>query len=411
MASRTAVAAETYAAVFGRNPALSVAELHALSGRHGFSIAPLGSYAVELTGFDPKLADRLGATTKLLRLRPGTSRDARAALEAEAAKVPEGKLTFGVSSYASDKATPLATHVKRFLRSRGVQPRFVGRPKGKSGRPEDGELSAVQVQHNELISPGADWGVFETPEGYRVGRTVWVYDFEGFAARDYDKPAADAKRGMLPPQLARTMVNLATQGDPKLAVYDPFCGVGNLLMESLLLGHRTSGSDITPDAVDAAGRNLGWLRGRHPRLPESDVSVRDATTELPVGRDAAGRTVLATEGYLGTPLRGGADARDMEREAKFAETMTEKFLRRAADFLRASQTGGRLVLTLPAWRVPKSRKLIRLRTIDRAERLGYAVIRPVPDGFDRPELTKRDSIDVSRPKQRVVHELFILEKA
>ncbi|MDP4000170.1 MAG: hypothetical protein Q8Q11_01930 [bacterium] len=398
---------ETFAAIFGRNPALSVAELHALSGKYGFSIKPLGKYAIELTGFDPKLAARLGATTKLLKLRPDSFGDARSALEAAASKVPaEGKFAFGVSSYSSDKATPLATHVKKFLKSRGVQPRFVGRPKGKSGRPEDGELSAVQVQHNELISPGADWGVFETPDGYRVGRTVWVYDFEGFGARDYDKPAADAKRGMLPPQLARTMVNLATRGDPKLAVYDPFCGVGNLLLESVLLGHRTFGSDITPDAVDAARRNLRWLAEQYPKLPESEVTVRDATTELPADQPAA----LATEGYLGTPLRGGANEQDMEREAKFAETMTEKFLRRAAEFLRTAPKGVRLVLTLPAWRVPNSRKLIRLRTIDQAERLGYAVIRPLPDGFSYPDLTNRDSIDVSRPKQRVIHELFILER-
>ena len=399
---------ETFAAIFGRNPALSVAELHALSGKYGFSIKPLGKYAVELTGFDPKLAARLGATTKLFALRPDSFGDARSALEAAASKVPAegGKFAFGVSSYASDKATPLATHVKKFLKSRGVQPRFVGRPKGKSGRPEDGELSAVQVQHNELISPGADWGVFETPDGYRVGRTVWVYDFEGFGARDYDKPAADAKRGMLPPQLARTMVNLATQGDPKLAVYDPFCGVGNLLLESVLLGHRTFGSDITPDAVDAAKRNLRWLAEQYPKLPDSEVTVRDATTELPADQSSA----LATEGYLGTPLRGGANAQDMEREAKFAETMTEKFLRRAAEFLRTAPKGARLVLTLPAWRIPNSRKLIRLRTIDQAEHLGYAVIRPLPDGFSYPDLTARDSIDVARPKQRVVHELFILER-
>ncbi|HEY8109003.1 MAG TPA: hypothetical protein VIF43_03270 [Patescibacteria group bacterium] len=398
------MASVTHAAVFGRNPALSVAELHALSGRHGFGIRPLGKYAAELTGFEPKLAERLGSVTKLFELRPDVYRDARAGLEAAAAAVPaEGKFAFGVSSYANDKATPLAMHVKRFLKERGVRSRSVGKPKGKSGRPEDGELSAVQVRHNGLISPGADWGVFGTDDGYHVGRTVWVYDFEGFGARDYDKPVADAKRGMLPPQLARTMVNLATQGDPGLAVYDPFCGVGNLLLESLLLGHRTIGSDITPDAVDAARRNLAWLRERHPKLPESEVSVRDATGELPAGSSSA----IATEGYLGSPLRESAKAGDMGREATFVETMVGKFLQRAADSL---PSGRRLVLTLPAWRTPGSRTPIRITTIDQAERLGYAVIRPLPEGFSFPELTDRDSIDVARAKQRVIHELFILER-
>ncbi|MEX1113318.1 MAG: hypothetical protein WED32_02610, partial [Patescibacteria group bacterium] len=56
----------TYAAIFGRNPALTVAELTALSETHGFAIRPLGKYAVELDGFDPALADRSGAVTKLI---------------------------------------------------------------------------------------------------------------------------------------------------------------------------------------------------------------------------------------------------------------------------------------------------------------------------------------------------------
>ncbi len=393
-----------YAAIFGRNPALSTAELVALSETHGFTISPLGKYAMELAGFDPALAERTGAVTKLVRLSARTYPDATTALQAEIPDVPaDGKLAFGVSSYASDHATPLATALKRHLKERGVPARFVGRPKGRSGRFPDGELSAVQVRHNGLISPGADFCVFETPEGYRSGRTVWVYDFEGFGARDYDKPAADARRGMLPPQLARTMVNLATRGDTKLAVYDPFCGNGNLLMESAMLGHRTFGSDITADAVQAAQRNLRWLAEQHPGLPKTEVATHDATTALPAGRVAA----LATEGYLGSPLKQGADAADMEHEAKFVETLIGKFLQRAAAFL---MPGSRLVITLPAWRTPGSRKPRRLLDVERISRLGYTVIRPTPQGHSYPELTDRGSIDVARPKQRVIHELFIFQR-
>ncbi len=394
----------TYAAIFGRNPALTVSELTALSETHGFAIRPLGKYAVELDGFDPALADRTGAVTKLVRLSARTYPDATAALQAEAAAISaDAKFPFGVSSYADDRATPLATVLKRHLKERDIPARFIGQPKGRSGRWPDGELSAVQVRHGDLLTRGADFCIFGTPDGYRSGRTAWVYDFEGFAARDYDKPAADARRGMLPPQLARTMVNLATCGDPDLAVYDPFCGNGNLLIESAMLGHRTLGSDITEDAVGAARQNLRWLAERHPELPKAEVTLHDATMSL----DADAPAVLATEGYLGDPLGQQATAADMEHQAKFVETLIGKFLQRAADFL---EPGRRVVITFPAWRTPGSRQPHRLLDVERISRLGYTVIRPVPEGFSFPELTSRGSIDVARPKQRVVHELFIFQK-
>ena len=387
-----------YAAVFGRNPALSIAELSAVGAAHGFSVAPLGKYAAALDGFDLALADRFGAVTKVVELL-GTAASTNAALERLADSVPEmptGKLIFGISSYGSPSSTELTNKMRELLSRRGVKHRYMAKRLGKSGRPSDGELSAVQVKHNKLLTKGHDWCLFEADGEWHYGRTVWIYDFEGFAKRDYDKPRSDSRRGMLPPQLARTMVNLATGGDSAQSVCDPFCGSGNLLLESSDLGHRTFGSDISEKAVEDSRKNLEWLG-----TDNWDVTVRDATTTLPDDPVDA----IVTEGYLGQLVNPNTTDQTLEVEAKQVEALQLKFFEQAKPVLKP---GSRLVITWPIWKLSHSQ--LELPLVDQVKALGYTVVRPVPPAFRPTELTKRDSIAVSRPNQRVIHELFIFER-
>ena len=388
-----------YAAVFGRNHALSIAELSAVGAAQGFSVAPLGKYAAELTGFNLKLADRFGAVTKIVELL-GVAPSTQAALERLADSVPEmktGKLVFGISSYGSPSSTELTNKMRELLDKRGVKHRYMAKRLGKSGRPADGELSAVQVKHNKLLTKGHDWCLFEAAGRWHYGRTVWIYDFEGFGKRDYDKPRSDSRRGMLPPQLARTMVNLGTGGDAATSVYDPFCGSGNLLLESVALGHRTFGSDLAEAAVADSRQNLEWLGSPG----KWDVAVIDATTNLRSDPVEA----IVTEGYLGQLVNPNTTDRTMEVEASQVEALLLKFFERARQTLHPS---GRLVITWPIWRLAHSQ--LELPLVDRVKALGYTVVRPVPPAFRPAELTKRDSIAVSRPTQRVIHELFIFER-
>lgn len=393
----------TYAAVFGRTPALSVAELSAIGTTQGFSVAPLGQYAAVLEGFDPALADRFGAVTKVVELlgAAASADEAVRRLAGGVTKPRTGKVVFGISSYGSTPATPLTNRMRHLLDKRGIKNRFMAKRLGKSGRVPDGELSAVQVKHNKLIAKGHDWCLFETPDGWAYGRTVWVYDFEGFGRRDYDKPRSDAKRGMLPPQLARTMVNLATGGDPATSVCDPFCGVGNVLLESVELGHRTFGSDISEQAVADARRNLEWLDAETTKPGEWSVAVADATAGLPSGPVGA----IVTEGYLGTLVAGNTADRTIESNAAEVGSIVPKFFEQARKTLRP---GGRLAMTWPVWK--RSRGRLRLELVDRVKALGYTIVRPVPPAFSFPDVTDRDSILVARPTQRVIHELFVFER-
>ncbi len=241
--------------------------------------------------------------------------------------------------------------------------------------------------------------IFSTSSGFRAGHVVWIYDFEGFSHRDYDKPAADTVRGMLPPQLARVMLNLATGGQG--AIYDPFCGVGALLIESTLLGHRSFGSDLDPQAIAGANQNLAWSAREYPDSATYDLTVHDATTPLPSGEPVQ----LVTEGYLGELVQPTWSDAELESRAQAVGQTLEAFLNRAGE---SQSPGQRLVITLPVWRL--RRGLRRLSVVDRAEKYGYTKVRPLPQDMKLPGLTDRDTIDVARPQARVIHEIAILER-
>lgn len=395
-------ASPEFAAVYGRNADLSTAELHAIAGARDLEIAPLNQYAAIVRAPNLDFAELLGGTTKLIELQPNVVDSAEAAIAHLVGAVSSDKrVLFGISSYGSVPATPLTNLARQYLAKRGIKDRYLAKRDGKSGRHPDGELSAVQVKHNKLLTKGHDWCVFETEAGWRFGRTVWVYDFHGFSVRDYEKPAANSKRGMLPPQLARVMVNLGTCGKPGQKVYDPFCGSGVALMEAHVLGHEVVGSDISSAAIKDTIWNLQWLVRRRPDM-RFEVTVADATKELPVTAES-GVDAIVTEGYLGEPVRAQMTEADLEQEAVAVEKLMVAFFQQARSALPAD---GRLVITFPIWKLKKGvRRLATTKMIDRLLALGYNKVRPLP-GLE----STLESILVSRAQQRVIHELFIFQK-
>jgi len=86
--------------------------------------------------------------------------------------------------------------------------------------------------------------------------------FERFFERDFGRPAADAKSGMLPPKLARMMVNLASASKNE-TLLDAFCGSGTILTEAATLGFaKLIGSDISERAVSDTQKNSDWIKAQ-----------------------------------------------------------------------------------------------------------------------------------------------------
>ncbi len=188
---------------------------------------------------------------------------------------PEGKIHFSVHG---DNAKQTALKVKKELKSTGRSVRYIE------------EKNSATVLHNNLVEKQTDFTVLKKD----VFVTRAIQPLEEFSSRDYGKPGADSKSGMLPPKLARMMINLS--GIEKGTLLDPFCGSGVLLMEAALLGFKAMGSDISEKAVEDTKKNLDWIE-KEGKVVKSDVKNLSSTVKEMVD-------VIVTEPYMGKPLHG-----------------------------------------------------------------------------------------------------------
>ena len=250
---------------------------------------------------------------------------------------PSGKLDFGVSDYskryAEAEINRLGHEVKNGLKRLSISSRHVA-VKGTR------ELSTIQTIKNKLDRKGIEIGVFNFASDqkesmdssyplrtsyyslptthYLLGRLIAVSNPEEWGERDYGKPAGDKYSGMMPPKLARMLVNLALGSteeqksrrygrDPDLEasgnlrteehnnvipakagihsriigqkplVVDPFCGSGNILMEAVLLDCDILGSDISERAVEDTKANLNWLMNNEERIMNNGSSKHNSS--------------------------------------------------------------------------------------------------------------------------------------
>lgn len=245
--------------------------------------------------------------------------------------------------------------------------------------------------------------VLAVVEGERVhlAKTLGVVDHQGFRHRDLGRPHQDP-RVTTPPRVARLLVNLAG-GGPGVRLLDPFCGLGTILMEALLLGAEVYGLDRDPAMVAGARENIRWLaaeRGIRP-VVEHHIRVGDARRLPQLVRGSY--DAIATEPILLPPL---------ERPPR--QTSALKMLEDALRVYRAAlpamravlKPHGRLVLVVPRVRVRGGRELsFPPRAIIEAE--GFRPLLPrglkgIRQPLDLPGMG---------PAQRVLRSIYLLERA
>lgn len=292
--------------------------------------------AAEVAAIDPKDSDD---PQKLIKILGGTVKIAVrvGSVLAELSTLP--KITFGFSWYGVRRDFSLEKNIKRELEEKGIKARFVLPQKNNV-------LSSVVVTKQKVSE------IIFNKDG--IYKTMAVQDFSEWNRRDYGRPEASGHIGMLPPKVARMMVNLAKAQ----IILDPFCGVGTIAAETLVLGKEAIAADINPDQVEKTKKNLAWLGISGYRVIQADA------------RMISGLSVeaIVTEPDLG-PRPG----------------LEQLYLESLSNWRKILQPGGRVVIALPFIE----------NVIDKAKVMGYS-LEQGPFSYFRPQARVRRNIIVLR---------------
>lgn len=396
----------------GRAREIALAEtLHLLSwqGNVVFKGAA-GDTALIETNFQPDLIDLTrvaGGIVKAHEVIARTTADPDEIAQAVSEQpffptsAPEtGKLTFGVSLEGFRDPLPeriaffraVAQRLKNLLKERGISSRFIGYQPGDKNL----SLASIQVGENGLLEEGFEIIIAHFEKECILAHTVAVQDYAAYGHRDYERPERRVRSGLLPPKLARMMVNLA-RTKATTTLFDPFCGSGGILMEALDLGLKAVGTDLDAEAVKASRENIEWYLKDRPGPPlEWEARQCDARRLLewvePLSAEA-----VATEPYLGPPI---SHPLREEQAKRLGRELKALYVESLAEIRSACQPGARVVMALP--RIAAKGEELKIPILREIELMGYKRPRVLPDGVPGPLLYKR-------PGQCVAREILVLQ--
>ena len=189
--------------------------------------------------------------------------------------VTQKTVDFGISfyfpNYSVQKINQFGFAIKQRLRKKGIASRFIAL------RTEPIISNAVTAS-SKLANKGIEFGVFKSGSICSFGILQGFSDLNEWSKRDYGKPAVDKYSGMLPPKLARMMVNLALSQDSwGLGVGSQGLGVGG--WESGV-GSRESGVNNHDQCLSNAPNSRSSLISIHTQaLSLSNGSLRARPSE------------------------------------------------------------------------------------------------------------------------------------
>lgn len=357
-----------YITILGRQPALGMAELEQLYGSSSVRWFSDQTALVESDTFD---FERLGGTQKAGRVVNELRGDWRrvsmklVSAYAHAWANHTGKITLGISAYGFDisprDVQKTGIILKAKLKAQGVSLRLI--PNAEPA------LNTAASHHNKLGLSDNHVELFVVRAGNGnvvIAESVGAQNITALAARDQERPKRDAFVGMLPPKLARMMVNMSAGAlkSEDATVLDPFCGTGVILQEASLLGYDVYGSDLSEKMVDYSTINLKWLQDKHRLANDVQVEQGDATTHQ---WTASVISAIACETYLGQPFSAPPSPAKLTEVRGNCDHIISTFLKNIAKQL---DSGTPLCVAVPAWRSAEG-TVTHLPLIARINSLGY----------------------------------------
>ena len=350
----------SFAFVLGNTPELSIAEIesavpYSSKNRLTDEILEISSDKI----IPEELINKLGGTVKIAKFI--TQSNDIYNFDITSCFENTQKIDFGISVYGQNiNIKKVCLNTKRNFERKGVKSRFV--------LPKDNSLSSVVVSKQKLQE------LIIVKD--KIFKTVAVQDFEDWNKRDYGRPCADPASGMLPPKVARMMVNLVRSKGGLLL--DPFCGVGTILSESLLMGFDVIGSDNSPKAIEFSRKNLDWIAKEYKIKNKYDVFAMDARNVSLQSIDA-----IVTETFMG-PLSPTYDA-----IGNIIKDLEGLYISCLKNWYGSLKKDGIIVIAFPSFNLNGLEFRVK-SPIDMVGELGYTLLQG-PITYSRPQaIVKRN---------------------
>ncbi len=331
--------------------------------------------------------------------------------------LPTGKVHFSLSGSNANK---IAIQIKKELKAIKRSVRYI-EPK-----------NTATILHNKLVEKQTDLTLI----GKDIFVTRAIQPIEEFGERDFGRPGRDDKSGMLPPKLAKILINLS-KAKASETILDPFCGSGTIIMEALLMGFQNIiGTDISPKAIDYTKQNLKWLQENNQQLANKTISELTKLFQLDVNHIAKkfepnSISAIIFEPFMGKPLTGKESKSELVSQAnELSPLYTNAF----KNFHSVLVPGGTVTAIIPKFKLelnysqnkkvnnkgndklspqakfvnqhsnppPKSSIIwIKISCIEKIEKLGFSLIPLTEDS---------DSLLYHRKNQHVGREIWQFKK-
>jgi tRNA G10 N-methylase Trm11 len=374
-----------YLFTLGHQPHISIAELQAIFEHEHISYITENITKEHLIietakSFDAqKLILKLGGTVQIGEYISRNNNPKQTIIDSLLHR--EGKIHFSISGNTTPK---LALEIKKELKAEGRSVRYVE------------TKNTATILHNNLVDKKSNFIII----GNDVFVTTAIQDIEDFSKRDYDRPGSDSMSGMLPPKLARIMINLS-QTDTDATLLDPFCGSGTVLTEALSLGYsKLIGSDLSQKAINDTHKNVEWFINQQnnktiEQYNNITIHLSDATTLASIIKPKSIDAIIS-EPYMGKPLRGSETKNQLEKQAS---ELAELYIKSFEQFYKILKKNSSVIFIIPKFRYKD--EWISIDCLPKIKELRFEII---------PFNPEHTSLLYHRPKQFVGREIWKLKK-
>ncbi|KKR99896.1 MAG: hypothetical protein UU49_C0002G0010 [Candidatus Magasanikbacteria bacterium GW2011_GWC2_41_17] len=388
-----------YIFILGREPELSTAEIFSLFKRLKIEYK-VSFFQKETLILDiiekmdtAKVMAQLGGTIKIAEVKKQFGKIESIDFKKEILnlikeKITDKKIFFGISAYIG-KFPTLGLQIKKELANQEIKARFV------SSREK--VLSSVVVKTNKLLNEnGLEIIIAGDKNQIWIGRTLIIQPFAEFSERDYGRPGRDKFSGMLPPKLAKILVNLAEISQDAV-ILDPFCGSGTILTEAMLMEYvNVLGSDNSDKAIADAQKNIDWLKLKNCKLTKCNAVL------LSKCFPANSVDAIITEPFLGPPLR---DRETKENIQKIIDGLTQLYYASLNEFAKVLKPNGVIIMI---WPVLQQRFFLPL--LEKMTIMNLRIESLFPPAFQQFK-TQRQTLIYARPDQKVGREIIKLKRS